>query len=686
MISKIKYLILILLSFSLAFNAQESDGENDVEEVVTVGTQIKGAKINEALPVTVISAEDIEDLGVDSGDDLLASLPEQGINQFGETGDTGGINGARGDVGSFDIRSLGTGNTLVLLNGRRLVSGASYQTEEIGGSFVPVESVNTQILPLGLLDRVEILRDGAAAIYGSEAVASVVNNVLDTNFEGFEMRVRYKNFEHYNRDDHTVTLKWGQNFGRTSVSTYASFYDRDRIRSVEDEVMGFCDRNVFDDSLGGRTDCSGNSAWAQFDMSGKASYTDGSGEFIIYPANDPRCKLQLGDGVCAASDSAGNILYNWYADKDYLGALERRNVFTFVNTELDNGDEMFMEFGYYDSDYTSDREQASPLSAQKFIVPANHPNNFTGKTLQLDNYRLNDFGPRVVHSEKSNLRVVLGFRGELSSGWDYDTAYVFNEEISDNTIYNRVSASAFDALLQAGLYNPFNGGGVLGRPDSDGDPTAWGDWTPGASEAIMDTARINVFRNNGRTLNTFDFKLSRPDLFSVPAGNVSALLGVEWRGDSFFDDRDPNLDGTNTYTRRTSSGALSSRADYTYPYISNVVGSSPTPDNEGKRTVNSYFVELGVPLVSPEMNVPAVQALDLQIAYRNEAYNDFEGEGVSRYALGWTVSDNILFRASSQETFRAPNLYTINEQPCLELILDTTGLQYILIEQLQLLD
>ena len=267
---------------------------------------------------------------------------------------------------------------------------------------------------------------------------------------------------------------------------------------------------------------------------------------------------------------------------------------------------MFMEFGYYDSDYTSDREQASPLSAQKFIVPANHPNNFTGKTLQLDNYRLNDFGPRVVHSQEIQ-QELFWFRGVIIRlGLRY--SLYFNEEISDNTIYNRVSASAFDALLQAGLYNPFNGGGILGRPDSDGDPTAWGDWTPGASEAVMDTAKINVFRNNGRTLNTFDFKLSRPDLFSVPAGNVSALLGVEWRGDSFFVD-EINLDGTNTYTRRTSSGALSSRADYTYPFISNVVGSSPTPDNEGKRTVNSYFVELGVPLVSPEMNVPTVQAL-----------------------------------------------------------------------------
>ena len=88
--------------------------------------------------------------------------------------------------------------------------------------------------------------------------------------------------------------------------------------------MGFCDRNVFDASLGGRTDCSSNSAWAQFDMSGKASYTDSSGEFIIYLQMIQDVKLQLGDGVCAASDSAGNINYNWYADKDYLGALERR--------------------------------------------------------------------------------------------------------------------------------------------------------------------------------------------------------------------------------------------------------------------------------------------------------------------------------------------------------------------------
>ena len=100
MISKLKYLIL-LLAVSLCLMRRNREQRRRGSSNSWYAN--KGAKINEALPVTVISAQDIEDLGVDSGDDLLSSLPEQGINQFGETGDTGGINGARGDVGSFDI-------------------------------------------------------------------------------------------------------------------------------------------------------------------------------------------------------------------------------------------------------------------------------------------------------------------------------------------------------------------------------------------------------------------------------------------------------------------------------------------------------------------------------------------------------------------------------------------------------
>ena len=145
----------------LTVSAQSND---DVEEVVVVGSQIKGAKITDALAVSVISTKDIETIGVDSGDDLLENLVEQGANYFNEAEDaSGGVNANRGDVGAYNLRNMGVGNTLTLLNGRRLVNSGTYQTELIGGDFVPTISANSNLIPVYGLERVEVLRDGASA-------------------------------------------------------------------------------------------------------------------------------------------------------------------------------------------------------------------------------------------------------------------------------------------------------------------------------------------------------------------------------------------------------------------------------------------------------------------------------------------------------------------------------------------
>ena len=122
------------------------------------------------------------------------------MNYFTEAeSDSGGVNSARGDVGAYNLRNMGVGNTLVLLNGRRLVNNAGYQTELLGGDFVPTMSVNSNLIPTNALERVELLKDGASAIYGADAVAGVVNNVLETDFVGFEMRGRFQNWQHFNR-------------------------------------------------------------------------------------------------------------------------------------------------------------------------------------------------------------------------------------------------------------------------------------------------------------------------------------------------------------------------------------------------------------------------------------------------------------------------------------------------------
>ena len=660
--TKIKYLVLLICAVVFSVNSQETADNNDVEEVVVTGTQIKGARINEALPVTVITADDIDDRGVNSGDELLATLTEQGVNQFNDVGSNGGgVNASRGDVGAFDIRSLGTGNTLVLLNGRRMISTPSYQTESIGGSFVPVATVNSNNIPVSLVDRVEILRDGAGAIYGSDAVAGVVNNVLDTNYVGFQVRGRFQNYQHFDRDDHKFSMKYGENFngGSTNVSMFFSFYQRDRVGAAEDEIMGRCD---YGDLVPAQFDsafyrCSSNSAWGQFDMSGTAPYTDSSGEFLIKAAGDPNCLLNLGNNVCAASDSSGNYTHNWNGQRDILGAVTRHNLFVFLNHELANGNEVFAEYGTYQSEYNGNRHSVSHFSSVKFVVPATNPYNFTGKALLMDNYRFVDAGPRIVDNDKETTRYLVGVRGDTSTGWDWESAVSYSVAEAFDVTHNRVSNTLMDQLLHRTdetAYNPFNGGGVYQTGFVSHNPV---DYTPGG----IGPAIVDAYRANERTMTTLDFRMSKPDIFSIRGGDVGMAFGLETRNETFMDDRDPRLDGTIVFTERRTNGQLSTSAGDTFPYVSDLANSSPTPDSDGSRNVNSVYLEFDVPLVSPEMNIPIVEQFDLQLAYRNEAYSDFEGTGVPRVAFGWVVNDILKIRGSQQDTFRAPNMITINE-------------------------
>ncbi|MEC7910398.1 MAG: TonB-dependent receptor plug domain-containing protein, partial [Pseudomonadota bacterium] len=227
--------------------------DDEVEEVVVTGSQIKGAKITGALPVSVISNADIEAIGVDSGDDLLENIVEQGQNYFTEAEDaSGGVNASRGDMGAYNLRNLGVGNTLTLLNGRRLVSSPGYQTELIGGDYVPTTSVNSNLIPVTGIDRIEILRDGASAIYGADAVAGVINNVLQTDYEGLTIRTKIQAYNHFDARDTKTTLKWGSFFndGATNISVFADYYDRDNINAQEDPRWGAGDHRpwVADDS------------------------------------------------------------------------------------------------------------------------------------------------------------------------------------------------------------------------------------------------------------------------------------------------------------------------------------------------------------------------------------------------------------------------------------------------------
>ncbi len=652
-----KSVLFVAGSFALtlmALPASAQEEGDDIEEITVTGTQIKGVPMSGALPVSVVSVEDIEAYGIDSGDELLDFIPENGNNFFNEAENiSGGVNSARGDIGAFNLRSLGTGNTLVLLNGRRLVMAPQYQTEEIGGSFVPVNTVNSNTIPVFGVQRVEVLREGASAIYGADAVAGVVNTVLKDDLEGFSIRAKYNDYDNVSRNDVNLTFEWGQDFngGATNVGVFFNWYDRDAVNAQEDERWADSDfrRRLPENSPWASTtqfrNNSVNSLYGQYDMIGTSvpGYTDSRGEFETYPAGDARCSYDINEYICGAADGQGTERYNLNEFRDLNSELERTSVFVYLNHEMENGVESFTELSAYQYDSTLNRHPSASFSTVKLRVaadnyynpwgPCGSPNRIPeadlegvdcdGVLLEIDNYRFAEL-PRIVDNEGDSFRILQGFRG-TEGDWDWETALLWSRATADDVTRNRVSNNLMVEALSdptPAAYNPFSAG----------------------NDSNIERALVDVYRNSETELRLIDLKLSNPALFGMPAGDAAFLAGVEFREEKFKDDRDPRLDGRIVFTDFQGD---------TYPFVSDVVNSSPTPSSRGSRNVTSVFTEVHLPLL---------ENLDAQLALRYEDFSDVGNTTVPKIALGWQVFEPLLLRASWSEAFRAPNLVTINEE------------------------
>ena len=647
--------------FAPTLFAQEEDADEEeiIEEVIVTGSQIRGADVTGLLPVTVIDASDIDAMGVTSGDELLEMLPEQGQNLFNEEENiSGGVNSARGDVGAFNLRNLGTGNTLVLLNGRRMVNAASFQTEAIGGSFVPVNTVNSNTLPVFGVERVELLKDGASAIYGADAVAGVVNTVLKNDIEGLRLKFRGNSYEVAGRTSFSSNLEWGRFFneGATNVGVMLDVYTRDRIHSSEDDRWADADlRRLVPEGSPWEGDTrfrnsSVNNLFGQFDAVSSVSrldirgpVTDGSGEFETYPAGDPRCAYPLNSRVCGAPDGQGVQRYNINEFRDLSAELTRSNAIVFINHDLSETLQAYTELLYYMSESHMNRHPSASFSSVRLRVaaenyynplgPCGSPNRLpddlvgedlpcSGLELQIDNYRFAEL-PRSVNNDGSVFRVVQGLRG-VRNDWDWDTAVVWSIARRLDLTGNRVSNVLMNEALSdptPAAYNPFSGG----------------------VDSNIERALIDVYRDNDAGLFMWDLKFSNPDVVELPAGPMGALIGYEHRREWFRDDRDPRLDGTIPFTDFDGD---------TFPFVSDVINSSPTPDNSGSRRVDSLFAELAIPIAS---NIEA------QAAVRFENFSDVDNAVVGKLAAGWQIAEPVSLRASWSESFRVPNLVTVNE-------------------------
>jgi iron complex outermembrane receptor protein len=613
-----------------------------LDTVTVVGSQIAGVGVD-AAPVVTVDRAQIDSAVASDGNELIRSLPQFGDIAFTHKSSTNqgrNSNAPRGDVSSINLRNLGAGYTLLLVNGRRTVQ------HPISGG-VNNTAYNANAIPTFGLERMSLLLDGAAALYGSDAVAGVVDLVTQSNLaDGGGVKLEYGRVQDGHREDIQLEGYLGKDFagGRGNVSLLYGFSHRtaqlnadqwftatDGRRLLEDGTY------VLDPTATPFAQTFPNTAWGSFQR-----YRDGQ------PVGAP-FHIDL-DGNLVEGAVPASLRPDTRAEPGVTEtpAVKKANLFATVRYDLGDSLQLFGELGYYraksEARLSGEFATISGVDNHIHIRPDAYwvPDALRegADAIRLSNYYIVDQGTRRLDVEDTQSRVLGGLRGWTDGGWNWETALLYSRARTTDVQEGGLVSAFVEALNRTNpsAYNPFSGGNPANPRIGDATPSD-------TSSFILPTTREGTTE-----LASWDFKVNRPDVLRWYAGDIGLAAGVEYRYESRRDDRDGNVDSsvqyTDWYTGRVAE--------------SNFFTHSASPDIYGSRNVKSAFLELAIPLVSAGQGIPLVKSLDLQIAGRYEDYSDAGDVARPKFAAAWRVSDSLLLRGSYSGGFRAPGLEMVN--------------------------
>lgn len=602
----------------------------NIERIKVLGSHITPADPRQSLPVTILDTDFISASGAMSGREMLASIPQVGEIPFNNERAIGGVNDARGDVSSINLRSLGTGYTLTLLNGRRMVQHPVSQTE----NYVPVTTANVNSIPLDNLSRIEVLLDGASALYGSDAVAGVVNYVTNQYWRQPHLSVSYA-------QDKTTALSqlninanksWLFNDDKTLFNLALSLNKKDGLDAVDREYSASQDRRSLlstetafleDTQLDNR---SGATPWGEF-------VVPSLGRVNIQPISNNSCNFPLSAELCLdAGSTPRSMRFDRAFWRSMTSDLQRVNLTSYINHKFNDNIEWFSELYWYQALSERQREQNANLSSQRFTISKEAYFNPFDEDLLLRRYRPLDTGVRDINVNNYAYRIVTGISGELGD-WYWQAAGLYSFANAKDVSKNRIDAHLFQKAInqqQSHLaYNPFNGGDLL-KPNTHDNG--------GNLTDVIATFLINPTRLSRSDIASIDASITNDQLFSLPGGDAAVAAGFELRQEWFADDRDSLLDGSSPFYDQVSGELLSN---------SRVLGSSYTPDSSGKRQVSSAYLELMLP-ISANFNV--------QLASRYEDFSDVGSVLKPKFSFTWHWFNNWSLRGSYSQGFKAPSL------------------------------
>ena len=573
-----------------------STAQKTLQRVEVTGSRIKRIDAETASPVQVITREQIDRSGAQSVTQLLNRLPASNAGNFNSNAVASFTPGA----GGVSLRGLGAQATLVLINGRRM---APYGFASGGQqSFFDINSI-----PLDVVERMEVLLDGASAIYGSDAIAGVINVILRKNYNGLSLSGNGSQSGYHDGAAGKVSATWGK--GDLDNDKYNFFLNysheqQNAVKASQRPMTSTADFRRF-----GLTDLR-----STYGYPGNLYNTGPTGTFI---SPMPGC-TPLNEPGAAAN---GRCYYQGTDHQDLVPETKQDAVFGSGTLDLGGGFELFGDALFVRNKYkgespsynTATYNSTGTLDTTYITLPVGHPQN-PGTTPVALRYRFMD----VLHTTEvtaDTSRLVFGGRGVVA-GWDAESAVMYSgthARVWTNGLLNDSVLTGGDVLVDSsGVANP---NFIFGNP--------------GANNPALMAALYPTLHDDGKTSTTsVDVRGSR-ELMKLPAGGLGLAIGAEFRRESFKSTPDP----------LTADGSIS------------VLGGS---SSDGSRNVSAFFAELSVPIT---------KSLEASLATRTDRYSDFGSATVPKAGLKWKVSSMLALRATYAEGFRAPSLTETTQSP-----------------------
>jgi iron complex outermembrane receptor protein len=630
--SVLRPIILALLLGTLVLSATPSFAQ-DVEEedpIVVTGSRIR-SPLTQNEPITNIGAEDIARTGLSSTADILQRVPLSGgglntrFNQsgnFGNPPDGGGVGAGAAEI---DLRYLGTPRTLVLVDGLRWVNGAS-------ASGVP-GSVDLNTIPPGLIERIEVLQQGASSIYGSDAIAGVVNIITREQQDGLIASAQYGGYFDYGDGvTQDYNASYGFNFGGTHIIVGAGYVNQDDVIAADRDISQFPQPGATSCLAGG---CSSGTPLGRFILTdpNTAQELDVTLAAAFPPGGFPSYNPALPNGGPDFVPFSDALRFNFQPFNYVVTPSERLSVFGQLVQELGAGMEFRLRGTFVER---RSANQAAPLPLfvgpdagngnllDTVVIGADNPYNPFGfelgpGTLVFVGRRLVEAGPRHYEQDVDTWNLTGTLRGGVSlfnNPWDWDVNVVGSENRAQQTFTGNVNALRVVQALGplAGCVAPcvplniFGGAGTI---------------TPDMLNYI---GFIQRDRSEQRLL---DFSANiTGELMDLPAGPLSAAFGFENRHVEGSFDPDPIV----------AAG-----------FSSDI----PAQPASGEIDVAEAYAELRIPLLA---DAPFAEELTASLAGRIFDYSTSGEDSTLQAGLRWRPVEDILVRFNWGEGFRAPSI------------------------------